>query len=99
MAYFQAITRVWPRTPGTTDQMTRANISELKDHLSEFLRRVEQGDEVVITKRNVPFATIVPLPRRQVNQTRLGCLASSVVVSGDLTEPAVPASDWDMLEP
>lgn len=79
--------------------MTTANISELKDHLSEFLRRVEQGDEVVITKRNIPFAAIVPLPRRQVNRTKLGCLADTVVVLGDLTAPAIPESDWEMHGP
>ena len=76
--------------------MTTANISELKNRLSEFLRRVEQGDEVVITKRNIPFATIVPLSKCPTNRTRLGCLSGSLVVKGDLTEPAIPESDWDM---
>lgn len=77
--------------------MATANISELKDRLSEFLRRVEQGDEVVITRRNVPFATIVPLPARRKNRTQLGCLTGSVTIKGDLTAPAMPASDWEML--
>ena len=59
MAYFMANSACVETRRGANQMMT-ANISELKDHLSEFLRRVEDGDEVVITKRNVPFATIVP---------------------------------------
>ena len=76
--------------------MTPTNIAELKNHLSDVLRRVEQGEEVIIAKRNVPFATIVPLTRRAPNQTKLGCLARSVTIECDLTEPAMPESDWAM---
>ena len=76
--------------------MTTINIADLKNHLSDFLRRVEAGEELVVAKRNVPFATIVPLPKRRINQTKLGCLPHSVTVAGDLTEPAMPAADWDM---
>ncbi|HJP29636.1 MAG: type II toxin-antitoxin system prevent-host-death family antitoxin [Candidatus Latescibacteria bacterium] len=78
--------------------MTTASISELKDRFSEFMRRVEQGDEVVVTRHNIPVATIRPLPRQSTNQTKLGCLVGSIVVKGDLTEPAIPASDWEMLQ-
>ncbi len=76
--------------------MVTINIADLKNHLSDFLRRVEGGEAIVVAKRNVPFATIVPLPKPSVNQTKLGCLAHSVVVAGDLTEPAMPEADWDM---
>ena len=76
--------------------MATINIAELKNHLSDFLRRVEQGEEIVVGKRNVPFATIVPLPKRRLNQTKLGCLEQSVTVVDDLTEPALPESDWNM---
>jgi prevent-host-death family protein len=78
--------------------MAITNIAELKSNLSDVLRRVARGEEVIIAKRNVPFATIVPLPRRGTNRTRLGCLAHSVTVAGDLTDPAMPDSDWDMLD-
>jgi prevent-host-death family protein len=78
--------------------MTTASISELKDRFSDFMRRVERGDEVVVTRHNVPIATITPLPKPSTNQTKLGCLAGSIAVKGDLTEPALPASDWEMLQ-
>jgi prevent-host-death family protein len=39
------------------------SVAEAKSRLSELIAAVEAGDEVVITKRGVPVATIVPRPR------------------------------------
>lgn len=41
--------------------MKSVKIAELKDRLSEHLRAVEQGAEVVVTDRNRPIARIVPV--------------------------------------
>jgi prevent-host-death family protein len=41
--------------------MKSVKIAELKDRLSEHLRAVERGDEVIVTDRNRPIARIVPL--------------------------------------
>ncbi|MDQ3033696.1 MAG: type II toxin-antitoxin system prevent-host-death family antitoxin [Myxococcota bacterium] len=38
----------------------RVKIAELKSHLSEHLRNVERGDEVIVTDRERPIARIVP---------------------------------------
>ena len=78
--------------------MKTANIAELKNHLSDYLRLVENGEAVEVSKRNVPFARIVPLPGKPANKTRLGALKGSVTINGDLTDPAIPENDWDMLE-
>jgi len=40
--------------------MRRVKIAELKNHLSQHLRAVEAGDEVVVTDRDRPIARIVP---------------------------------------
>ena len=42
--------------------MRRVRIAELKNRLSEHLRAVEQGAEVVVLDRNRPIARIVPMP-------------------------------------
>jgi prevent-host-death family protein len=42
--------------------MKRVRIAELKDHLSEYLRAAEHGQEVVVTDRNRPIARISPMP-------------------------------------
>lgn len=46
--------------------MKRVGIAELKDHLSEHLRAVENGDEIEITDRNRPIVRLIPAsePRR-----------------------------------
>jgi prevent-host-death family protein len=41
--------------------MKFVKIAELKDKLSEHLRAVEAGDEVIVTDRNRPIARIVPV--------------------------------------
>lgn len=41
--------------------MKTVKIAELKDKLSEHLRAVEKGAEVVVTDRNRPIARIIPI--------------------------------------
>ena len=78
--------------------MKVANIAELKNHLSDYLRLVENGETVEVARRNVPFARIVPLPKQPHNSTRLGCMRGSVTIKCDLTLPAIPEDEWDMLQ-
>jgi prevent-host-death family protein len=77
--------------------MKTANVAELKNRLSEFLAYVEAGEEVEICKRNIPIARVVPVPAKHVNQTKIGCGKGTVKILGDLTEPQIPLTDWDML--
>ena len=54
-----------------TGQMKRtATVVELKARLSEHLRLVKAGHEVVITERNVPVARLVPLDDSERRSTR-----------------------------
>ena len=41
--------------------MTRVKIAELRNHLSKYLRAVENGEELEITDRDRPIARLVPL--------------------------------------
>ena len=47
-----------------------ATVVNLKARLSEHLRLVKAGHEVVITERNVPVARLVPLDDRERQSTR-----------------------------
>jgi prevent-host-death family protein len=49
--------------------MKAVKIAELKDRLSEHLRAVERGAEVVVTDRGRPIARIVPFPSGQPSAT------------------------------
>ncbi|MCK6554079.1 type II toxin-antitoxin system Phd/YefM family antitoxin [Candidatus Binatia bacterium] len=45
--------------------MTKVNVHEAKTHLSEYLDRLERGEEEVVTicRRNEPIAELRALPR------------------------------------
>ena len=43
--------------------MNWVNVTEAKTHLSRYLKRVEQGETVVLCRRNVPIAEIRALPK------------------------------------
>jgi len=41
--------------------MTRVGVRALKDHLSEYLRRVGAGERIVVTDRGEPLAALTPI--------------------------------------
>ena len=43
--------------------MIRATISDVKDGLSAYLRRVKSGESVLVMERRTPVARIVPVGR------------------------------------
>ena len=80
---------------------TTVNIAEFKDRLSELLGLVEDGGEVIVCRRNVPLARVEPIRKPGRTGRRgsvLGCMRGSVEIHGDLTEPAIPEADWEMLK-
>ena len=52
--------------------MIRVNIADAKAHLSSYLESVEQGEPVVVCRRNVPIAEIRPIARRSRRQRPVG---------------------------
>ncbi|MDP2433114.1 MAG: type II toxin-antitoxin system prevent-host-death family antitoxin [Pseudomonadota bacterium] len=69
--------------------MQTINIHEAKAKLSEYLAAVEAGETVVICRRNVPVAEIVPIsqPRKTPRPVGLACDAGY----------EIPASFFDPL--
>jgi prevent-host-death family protein len=47
-----------------------ANVAQVKAKLSEYLRQVKSGGEVVITERGIPVARLVPLEAEENRATR-----------------------------
>ena len=72
----------------------KANVAQLKARLSEYLRQVKGGGEVIITERGVAVARLVPLDtdeRRASREQRLirsGVLRAASNQSLKLTPPA-----------
>ena len=52
--------------------MVTATISEVKNGLSAYLRRVKAGETVLIIDRKTPIARIVPLTHRSEDSSRSG---------------------------
>jgi prevent-host-death family protein len=57
-----------------------ASVAELKSRLSEHLRMVKSGHELVITERGVPVARMLPLDDSERRSTRRFRLARSGVL-------------------
>ena len=60
--------------------MKIANVAEFKNHLSEYLAAVANGEQVEVRKRNMPLARVVPIRQPCRNRTVLGCGTGNVVV-------------------
>lgn len=41
--------------------MFKANLTDIKTHLSRYVHSVEQGETIIICRRNVPIAEIRPV--------------------------------------
>jgi prevent-host-death family protein len=48
--------------------LMEVSVRELKDHLSEYLRRVERGERLVVTDRKRPIAEIGPVTKEQMTE-------------------------------
>ena len=68
---------------------THINIHEAKAKLSEYLSAVEAGETVVICRRNVPVAEIVPIRRARKEPRPIGLACDA--------EYEIPASFFEPL--
>jgi prevent-host-death family protein len=59
---------------------TSASIAEVKARLSDYLRRVKRGDDVIITERGAPIARITALEVAERRATRRERLARLGIV-------------------
>ena len=70
--------------------MRSANIADLRNHLTQYLREVREGEEIIVCDRRRPIAKIVPLaPDEDAQRTEL--------VAAGLMRPAsdrVSAGFW-----
>ncbi len=69
--------------------MQTINIHEAKAKLSEYLNAVESGETVVICRRNVPVAEIVPIrqARKEPRPIGLGPYEEGYEISAGFFEP------------
>jgi len=73
-----------------------ASIAELKAHSPKIIKAVEGGEACTVTRRNEPVARIIRCEQLPENRTRAG-FDTSVRLMGDVTTPALDASEWGNL--
>jgi len=69
--------------------MIEVNIHEAKTHLSRLLKKVAEGEEVIIANSGEPVARIIPFGRSNKRRI-LGQYKGQVFVSDDFDEPVDP---------
>lgn len=75
-----------------------AQINEVKNNLSYYLDVACKGEEVILSRYNLPIAKIVALEKpAKKNRTVLGCSAHEGKILSDLDGPFIPQNDWNML--
>jgi antitoxin (DNA-binding transcriptional repressor) of toxin-antitoxin stability system len=67
--------------------MIRINIREAKTHLSRYLKRVLQGESVILCKRNTPVAEIRAIPQTTLKQRPIGLAEGMFEIPDDFYEP------------
>jgi prevent-host-death family protein len=68
--------------------MKNAQIGELRNKLSGYLREVRKGEEILIHDRNIPVAKIIPyVPDSIEEQERI------LITTGQMTPPKNPPED------
>jgi len=83
--------------------MKTVNVAEAKTHFSSLIDIVESGETVLICRRNLPVAKMMRVERPGSldlkHRTEIGwAKGTGVKILGDLTDPALPAADWDMTQ-
>ena len=67
--------------------MIELNIHEAKTHLSKHLEAVEQGETIVLCRRNQPIAEIRALPKAPVKPRPFGLDKGKFTVGAEFFEP------------
>lgn len=66
--------------------MTRVNVAEAKARLSELIDRALSGEEIVISRRDVPAVRLVPEPTHATRRL-LGLFRGQIELGPDFDAP------------
>jgi antitoxin (DNA-binding transcriptional repressor) of toxin-antitoxin stability system len=77
--------------------MDTMTVSGFKTTCLAAVERVRQTRRpLLLTKRGVPIAQVIPAPSTGSRQGSFGALAGTLIETGDIVEP-VAAGDWEGL--
>jgi antitoxin (DNA-binding transcriptional repressor) of toxin-antitoxin stability system len=73
--------------------MFQVNIHQAKTNLSKLIKKVINGEEVIIAKGNIPLVKMVGL-KTQKAQRKIGSAQDSVKIAADFNEPIDDFNDY-----
>jgi len=73
--------------------MLQVNIHEAKTHFSKLIKKVVNGEEVVIAKGNKPIAKLVSIEQSKP-QRKLGTAKNKIKISPDFDKPLTDFTDY-----
>jgi prevent-host-death family protein len=77
--------------------MSEVNVTTLRQHLPEYLARVERGEHIRVTSRGRVIAEIAPpAPEPDAAEAARARLKGSLVRYEQPLEPVLPAEEWEM---
>jgi prevent-host-death family protein len=75
--------------------METISISKFKATCLALLEQVKQtGEPIVVTKRGVPIAQVVPAPARETRKPTFGAMKGRAEILGDIVGPTSSVDDW-----
>ena len=74
-----------------------ANIFEVKNKLSAYIHKAIKGEDVIITRYNIPLVKLVPVKNAVLkNKTLLGRSKTKGKILDNLQGPFMDESHWEM---
>jgi len=70
--------------------MAEVGVHELRQNLALYLRRIEHGETVTVTRRGEPVGVLAPLPDRRSTVDRLVADLGATTAGGDLLSHGPP---------
>ena len=70
--------------------MIKLNIHEAKTHLSRYLELLEQGETIILCKRNTPIAEIRPIAKPRREKRPIGLAKGKWKVTKKFFQPLPP---------
>ena len=82
---------------GNLVAMITVAVSKFKTTCLSLLERVRRtGEQILVAKRGVPIAQVLPVPPPECRESSFGCMSGTTEEVGDILEP-LPFEDWEAL--
>ncbi|GIV69406.1 type II toxin-antitoxin system Phd/YefM family antitoxin [Caldilinea sp.] len=71
--------------------MIKVNIKDLREHLAEYIARVEAGEEIIVTRRGKVVAQLIAPGRSRPKFPDLTAFRASIALQGETMSETVVA--------